>query len=124
MKHVLFIIAIMISLTNLTGCAKDGDYQTVSVPQFKEMLQADSSAYVLDVRTPEEYAEGHITDAHNLDWLNQTAFRAGAPELPHDRTIYVYCRSGRRSAEAARYLANLGYHVVDMDGGWLSYTSR
>ena len=60
--------------------------------------------------------------AHLLDWLNQKDFKEGAKKLDKTKTVYVYCRSGRRSNEAANYLANEGYKVVDMKGGILAWT--
>jgi phage shock protein E len=75
----------------------------------------DSVPYLLlDVRAAEEYAEGHIKSAVNLPY-DQIA--AGTPDVPKDRLIIVYCRSGRRSALAAESLKTLGFSDIADFGG-------
>lgn len=76
---------------------------------------------LLDVRRPDEYAEGHIPDAKLL--TNETINRENALALLPDKTqpIFVYCRSGRRSKEAAQKLAALGYTNITEIGGILDY---
>lgn len=125
MKNFLKTLMALITFGSLSACGQSGDkpYESVDPQQFAEKIAADSTAYILDVRTPQEFAEGHIQGAHNLDWLNRKAFQEGAPSIPKADTVYVYCRSGRRSAEAASYLSKLGYKVVDLDGGWLSWSN-
>lgn len=88
------------------------------------MLNNDSTAYLLDVRKPEEYSAGHIRDAHLLNWLDSVGFKHGTEGLDKSKTIYVYCRSGRRSNEAANYLADKGFRVVDMEGGILAWEQK
>lgn len=108
-----------------SACGKHNavGYRVVAPAEFAEDIRSDSTAYILDVRTLQEYNEGHIDKAHNLDWLNADAFKAGAQQLPKGSTIYVYCRSGHRSAQAAQYLTSLGYKVEDLDGGYLAWRS-
>ena len=65
--------------------------------EFVEAARSDGTAVVMDVRRPSEYAEGHLADAVNLDWLDQAAFRKGLEQLDKGRTYYIYCRRGRRS---------------------------
>lgn len=114
----------MIGFFSFAACGqnKAEAYETVSPQEFAQKIKETANAYVLDVRTPSEYAEGHIQNAHNLDWLNKATFKSGAEKLPKGDTIFVYCRSGRRSAEAADYLSKLGYKVVDLDGGFMEWT--
>lgn len=123
MKRFIKTLAIMTLFGMGVACGqKQPQGCTLATPaEFAKDISADSNAYILDVRTPQEYAEGHIEGAHNLDWFNQAAFRKGVESLPAGDTIYVYCRSGRRSAEAAEFLAERGYKVVDLDGGYLAW---
>lgn len=100
-----------------------GYFKTVAPKEFYAKIYSDPTAYILDVRTPEEYAQGHLQGAHLLDWLNNISFRKEATKLDKSKTIYAYCRSGARSAEAAQYLASLEYKAVDMDGGILRWVS-
>lgn len=103
--------------------ANNPNVEVVSPQEFKKELAADAQAYLLDVRTPEEYAAGHLAGAHLLNWLDQPVFKQHAGEIDKSKTVFVYCRSGRRSNEAARYLSSLGYKVVDMDGGIMAWES-
>lgn len=101
--------------------AENPSLETVSPEEFRNKLAEDSSAYLLDVRTPEEFSAGHLEGAHLLNWLDLQTFKRNVENLDKSKAIYVYCRSGRRSNEAGRYLVEKGYKVVDMDGGILAW---
>lgn len=76
---------------------------------------------LIDVRTPQEFAAGHIAGAINIpvDDLNQRL-----SEIPTDETIVVYCRSGNRSGTATDILNNAGFNpVYDIDGGTIAWAS-
>ncbi len=76
---------------------------------------------LLDVRTPEEYAEGHIAGAKNIVW-NPESFEAQVCDLPKDSACAVYCRSGGRSAQARVFLLALGFSdVEELSGGILAW---
>ncbi len=81
-----------------------------------EASDLPANAVVLDVRTPAEYASGHLEGAHNLD-VFAADFDAKAAELDPAQPYLVYCRSGNRSAQAAARLGGLGFDdVVDLGG--------
>ncbi len=71
--------------------------------------------YLIDVRTPEEFAEGHYTGAVNHELL---LMQDGLlPEYPHDSSIYLYCRSGTRAEQAKEILESAGFsHVFNIGG--------
>lgn len=117
MKKFLLCLASAIGL----GCS--AQIPTLEPKAFVHKAQADSSAVILDVRQPSEFADGHIPGAINIDWLNRAEFNREIKELPKDKTYYIYCRSGRRSHEAATKMASEGFSVIDMKGGILSYES-
>lgn len=128
MKRIKQLLPIAFVWLILTGCtaqktakASGNDFVTVPVAEFGTRLASDSSALLLDVRRPEEYAEGHLRGAVPLNWLDTDAFKEKSVAIDRKRTIYVYCRSGRRSREAAIYLSAKGYKVVDMEGGILAW---
>lgn len=111
------IFALILSFFGLcTSCAAQDD-NAVSPEEFKNGYESDSSAVVLDVRRSDEFEHAHLPNAINLDWLNKDAFEHGISKLPKDRVYYVYCRSGRRSSEAATFMQEKGFRVVDMKGG-------
>lgn len=114
----------LIATLFMTACdakATNPNVEVVSPEMFQTKLAEDSAAYLLDVRKPDEFAAGHLAGAHLLNWLDTETFKEDATDLDKRKTIYVYCRSGRRSNEAANYLAEQGYKVVDMDGGILAW---
>lgn len=87
-------------------------FPTVSVSALNSAVR--SGAYVLDVRTPAEYAEGHIAGALNLPL---DTLHARAAEVPADRPVYVICRSGARSAQASALLKEAGRDPRNVGGG-------
>ena len=87
-----------------------------SVTDLYEAWKAD--AFILDVREPDEYAEGHVPSAVLIP-LWEVGSRVG--ETPSDRTVYVICRSGRRSLTAAGILAAAGRTAVSVRGGTLGW---
>ncbi|WP_027461209.1 rhodanese-like domain-containing protein [Deinococcus murrayi] len=108
-------IWLLLSLAaTLAACAPQTgtSFPNVSVTDLKAAV--DAGAYVLDVRTPAEYAEGHIAGAALLP-LDEVAARADA--VPGDRPVYVICRSGNRSAQASELLVKAGKDVRNVAGG-------
>ena len=91
-------------------------YATVSAEEFSDLLKSNNT-FLLDVRTPDEFKEGHIEGAYNLD-VNAPDFLTRAKEtLPKDKTIAVYCLAGKREAKASDELFPDGYKIVDLEGG-------
>ena len=82
--------------------------------QFRARL-AETGGKVIDVRTPAEYAEGHLDGAPNLDVL-APSFAARAADLPREATYFLYCRSGGRSGQAAQILRQMGLHAHNVGG--------
>jgi len=81
----------------------------------------DSNVVVLDVRTAEEFGEGHLEGALNIDQAQSDFIEKAKGTLAIEKTIAVYCRSGRRSASAAGRLAAEGYKAVNLKGGILAW---
>ncbi len=105
---------------NAAGCNHTGGIPSVSAVEFQKELKTDS-VQLLDVRTPQEFAEGHIEGAINID-VRSDGFRQRAEkELKKDSTVLVYCRSGRRSMNAAEILTELGYKVINLEGGIIDW---
>jgi rhodanese-related sulfurtransferase len=76
------------------------------------------NAVLIDVRTPEEYAEGHLDNAVNINWYDED-FMDQFKTIEKDKTIYVYCKKGGRSSSAAESLTSSGYkNVIDLLGGY------
>lgn len=91
-------------------------HKTIEAKKFEKRI-ARSHTQLVDVRTPAEYAEGHIADAVNADVLSNN-FDAQLTELNKEKPVYIYCKSGKRSAQAADKLRELGFKkVIELKGG-------
>ena len=119
MKKLLF--SILAALGLFANAQSQSEVEVLESQAFIERVKADTNAIILDVRQPEEFAEGHLAQAINLDWLNQTVFINGLAKLNKQKTYYIYCRSGRRSQAAAGKLKAEGFQVVDLKGGYLHW---
>ena len=112
------VSALCFSLLSVLSCRA---YSDLDVDKFESSLAADPGIQLVDVRTPEEYAEGHLALSVNIDWKAAGFLEMAEKQLRKDRPVFVYCRSGRRSAEAAKALQKRGYKVSNMLGGYLSW---
>lgn len=107
------------SLIGLISCK---GYKDLSADAFEKMLQEDGAAQLVDVRTPEEYAAGHIPGAINIDWFADDFIDKAKASLTTDRPVMVYCRSGKRSAKAAWKLDGNEFRTYNLLGGYLGWT--
>lgn len=119
-RHTIFLILMTMSVTQISGCNSNDNIISVSASEFDKEIKADS-VQLLDVRTPQEYADGHIDGAININVQSKDFQKLAEKELSKDSTILVYCRSGRRSLEAAKILTNLGYRVINLKGGIIEW---
>ncbi|MBD0850650.1 rhodanese-like domain-containing protein [Maribacter arenosus] len=111
---VLMAVTLLINL----GCSQ------IKERHITEVSKAELDTVVLvDVRTPKEYNAGHLENSLNINWLGDS-FKSDIQKIDKDKTIYVYCRSGKRSSDATRYLDSLGYkNVYNLRGGYIAYMS-
>ena len=79
---------------------------------------------IIDVRTPEEFEEGHIEGAQNIN-VKSEAFVAEIENLPKSDTLLIYCRTGKRSIYAAQVMVSFGFQkIYDLDGGFLNWKTE
>lgn len=97
-------------------------FENLSSAPFAEALAADSNGVLLDVRTPAEYAEGHLPNSKLMDIMN-ASFQGDILDLDPDKNYYVYCRSGGRSSQACMILssAGIGKKLVNLQGGIMGW---
>lgn len=143
MSRPLLVIAVSTLAFSIAGCGSDsasdasvdaaGPEPTASpagapglasglvTPQQAAELAADPGVTVIDVRTPEEFAAGHLSGATMIDfYAPDFADQIGA--LDRAQPYLVYCRSGNRSGQATALMAQLGFeHVADLDGGVVAW---
>ena len=115
------IITFLLTTLGLTTACGQQNFENADVKAFAELTE-DPAAVVLDVRTPEEFAEGHLEGAINIDQYEEDFMEKAKARLLADKTIAIYCRSGRRSANACGRLAAEGYKCVNLKGGILAWT--
>ena len=112
MKKLTFMA--LFSFLGLFSCK---GYEDVKVEEFQKRLAENGRAQLLDVRTPQEFAEGRIPGSVNIDWQADGFVEAASEALDAARPVLVYCRSGRRSAAAASALEKAGFQVANLQGG-------
>jgi rhodanese-related sulfurtransferase len=124
MKRIVLLIALLF-IVGLGGCmiVKETNkivYKTITQVEAKEIIDTTSDYIILDVRTLEEFNTGHIPNAINIP--NEVILDQAESMLTNkEQVILVYCRSGRRSKEAASKLVDLGYSNVLEFGGIIDW---
>ena len=124
MRKIKRILPFVLSLMLLSSCGTSGgatnSYRQISMDEAVKMMKDEKNYIILDVRRPDEYAEGHIPGAINVP--NEEIGTTEIAELPDkSQLILVYCRSGRRSKEASEKLVKLGYTNIVEFGGILDW---
>lgn len=114
-----YFLIMSFSLLSMFGCK---GYSNLKADAFDAMLAEDKSAQLVDVRTPDEYAEGHLAGAINIDWYADDFLEKAQSLLELSHPVMVYCRSGKRSAEAAKKLGKAGFDVYNLQGGYMAWT--
>lgn len=94
----------------------------ISIDEFKEKYEIEQGV-VIDVRTQEEYEEGHLTKTDKLLDFTNGEFQVSLSKLDKDKTYYLYCRTGNRSGQAARIMKSEGFEKVYNIGGFEDLTN-
>ena len=111
-----FMLSMAAVLFMMPSCA-NAQYIDMDVVKFGQLLQENKAA-LIDVRTAEEFEQGHIAGAVNYDFYASEFVQMVSQNVEKDKPLALYCRSGRRSAEAAKLLNEAGYTVYNLDGGY------
>ena len=117
MKKLFTMLLAAVGLN--TACSQN--FEDLDVQAFADVVK-QSIVIILDVRTANEYAESHLRGAINIDQFQNEFVEKAKAVLHTDKTIAVYCRSGRRSASAAERLAAEGFKCVNLKGGIMAWT--
>jgi rhodanese-related sulfurtransferase len=116
MKRILIVLLVLFSFSTIQAQT----YKNAAAEAFKTEISKDT-VQLVDVRTPGEYTQGHIKGAVNIN-LKQAEFLAQVEKtIDKKKTVYVYCRSGGRSAYASKMLSQAGFTVVNLSGGILGW---
>lgn len=119
LKLILIVFAIILGLSCNTkekskNNSQSGEISVVTPAEFKEK-SVDQT--IIDVRTPEEFKEGYLEGAKNIDF-NDESFSDQISKLDKNKPVFIYCRSGERSSLASKEMIKLGFQeVYDLEGG-------
>ena len=117
MKKIIALVAVLFGVALLAGCGSSSGVQSVD-PQTFLSTAKQPGAVIVDVRTPQEFAAGHVEGAINID-VEAPTFDAEIAKLDKNATYTVYCHSGRRSGLATDAMGKAGFtHVYDLQGGF------
>ena len=116
------LIALIGSILLLAGCSSTSSAIDLSVTEFSSKV-AEAGVITLDVRTPGEYAEGHLEGAQLIDFQSGN-FENEISSLDKNATYAVYCRSGNRSGQAVKVMLDAGFtKVFNMNGGVIDWAN-
>lgn len=114
MKKLIYLVAITFTL--LSCYAQEKKVELITPAAFAQKMQ-EEKGQIIDVRTIKEYESGHIDGAVNMHVYDKD-FEILLDSLDRNKTVYIYCKAGGRSAEAVETLKNKGFiHIVELDGG-------
>jgi rhodanese-related sulfurtransferase len=119
------VLSLVFLFFGVTSCLKNQTVgvQVIGVAKYEQKM-AEPNTQLIDVRTPEEYSEGHLVNAINID-VNADDFDAKVASLDKEKSVMVYCKMGGRSAKAATRLKELGFkNITDLDGGITNWKSE
>jgi len=113
---VILIAGSWFFYSNVGPTAPEG-FIDMSATEARPQLEANPDVIILDIRTPQEYNQGHLEGAVNIDFYEKN-FAFELDKLNKDKQYFVYCRTGNRSSKALRKMVELGFqNVWHMDGG-------
>ena len=119
-KNLVLVMALIMTTVFILGSCGTG-YKKISQDEAMKIMEEESGYLIVDVRRPDEFAEGHIEGAINVP--NEGIAEEMPEELPDkDQLLLIYCRTGRRSKEASEKLAKIGYTNVYEFGGINTWT--
>lgn len=111
-------MSLLSSLFNFSSRYSD-KINILDASTFKGHLK-EKNIQLIDVRTPREFVDGHIANARNFDYFNQSRFKEEIEKLDKTKPVYLYCRSGNRSQKAAKMLVDSGFEkIYDLKGGFM-----
>ena len=119
MKKILIILFLSV-LTISCQSQSNSNIKVIAPDAFKAAI-VKGEVQLVDVRTTEEFSEGAIGHALNIN-VNGSGFETEIQKLDKSQPVYIYCRSGARSQTAAKKMVDLGFtEVIDLQGGYLNW---
>ncbi|MCP9612712.1 rhodanese-like domain-containing protein [Coprobacter tertius] len=121
LKNKIFYLISILNI--LFGCTAGPNVNTIPVKDFQKLIQ-EKNVQLIDVRTPEEYSAGHIQGAKNID-IKSPDFEEQIKKLDKKKPVALYCRSGRRSLDAAGRIQKLGFNeIYNLEKGFENWEEK
>lgn len=129
--RIAFAVIAAVAAVGLVACSDEGEdtqeaaatFDNVTVAEASQLIGENPEMTILDVRTPEEFAQGHIPEALNID-VEGPDFRSEIQDLPREDTYLVYCRTGNRSVTASEIMIEEGFtDVTNVTGGFSDWVA-
>lgn len=120
---ILFPITLLLLIASACNNSKpaDGTFETLEVAAFAEQM-SETPGIVLDVRTADEFKDGHIEGALQYDYYETASFETALKNMDKNATYYIYCRSGGRSSSVFQSMQHMGFSsVYELKGGFLAW---
>lgn len=120
------ILLVILVTFQLISCQKENSkaIETLESQDYLEKLNETEKPQLIDVRTPDEFAIEHLENSENIDW-NSTDFVFNAEKLDKSKPVFVYCKVGGRSNQAANKLSELGFQkIYNLDGGIMKWSGK
>lgn len=120
------ILLVILVTFQLISCQKENSkaIETLESQDYLEKLNETEKPQLIDVRTPDEFAIEHLENSENMDW-NSTDFVFNAEKLDKSKPVFVYCKVGGRSNQAANKLSELGFQkIYNLDGGIMKWSGK
>ncbi|WP_228850844.1 rhodanese-like domain-containing protein [Aegicerativicinus sediminis] len=125
MKIASYILALTLLSLSIIGCEDPLPAKQIGVEEFKERISTADTLQLIDVRTAEEFNEGHIDHAQNIDFFQEEEFRNYFANYDREEPLFIYCRSGNRSQKAASILKEMGFeHLFDLKNGYTAWSEN
>jgi L-ascorbate metabolism protein UlaG (beta-lactamase superfamily)/rhodanese-related sulfurtransferase len=119
MKRKALLLTLVFNLFGLSSC-NCNNWTDLTPDEFEKAYIADGTI-TIDVRTADEFAQGHLYHAINIDWQKDGFMNEITENFHKEMTLAIYCRSGKRSAAAAQALSDAGYKVLNLTGGYTAW---
>ena len=125
MKRLFFLLGIVLGSVVIMSCQDPLPAKPLAKEEFKERIASLDTLQLIDVRTPEEFGEGHINHAQNVDYFKEDAFKTYFENYDREKPLFLYCRSGNRSQKAALILKEMGFeNLFDLEGGYTVWNDK
>jgi rhodanese-related sulfurtransferase len=115
------LITVFFMMFSLFCCAQKPKFTSYSPEEFQKLLNENPAVQLVDVRRPDEFQAGHIDKAVLLNVLDDDFLKKAGTLLDKSKPVAVYCRSGKRSKDAAAKLSKKGFVVFELESGYLGW---